>query len=138
MSQSAEQQVETHIKEMFRAFMEHRPADIEAALHPDCTIWDVFVPDLIQGRANRDQYHAADQAQSQARGPLTLNTDSYVISVWGDTALARYYVRFKYEPPNAVAGVVRITTVLRRENGKWLIVHHQEGMLPTGVPPIQH
>src|ERR1700755_1982875 len=121
MSQSAEQQVETVIEDMFRAFMEHRPADIEAALHPDCTLWDVFVPDLIQGRANRDKYHAADQAQMQARGHLTLNTDSYVINVWDDTALARYYVRFKYEPPNPVEGVVRITTVLRHEGGKWLV-----------------
>jgi ketosteroid isomerase-like protein len=129
-------QVQAVIVDMFRAFVEHRPADIERALHPDCTIWDVFVPDLIQGRANRDRYHAADQAQSQARGTLTLNTDGYVISVWGDTALARYYVRFHYEAPNAVAGVVRITTVMRREAGHWLIVHHQEGMLPTGVPPI--
>lgn len=137
MTSSAEQQVETVIREMFRAFIEHRPEDIEAALHTDCTVWDVFVPHLIQGKANRVKYHAADQAQSQARGALTLDVESFVISVWGDTALARYYIRFHYAPPNPVEGTVRITTVLRCEEGKWLIVHHQEGMVPAGIPPIE-
>jgi len=137
MSESQpEQLIEASIRSMFRDFVEHRPASIESALHADCTIWDVFVPELIRGQENREKYHAADQAQSQARGPLELSVDTPLISVWGDTALARYYVRFEYQPPNAVAGVVRISSVHRRENGVWKIVHHHEGMLPSGVPPI--
>jgi ketosteroid isomerase-like protein len=135
MSTTPEREVAAHIRAMFAHFTEHRPDQIEASLHQDCTVWDVFVPELIMGKENRVRYHAADQAQSQARGPLTLTVDEPVTTVWGDTALARYYVRFKYEPPNAVEGVVRITSVLRRENGRWLIVHHHEGMLPGGVPP---
>lgn len=135
--EQAEREVEAAIREMFRHFVEHRPDAVEAALHVDCTVWDVFVPDLIQGRENRVRYHAADQAQSQARGPLTLTVERMVTSIWGDLALARYYVRFVYLPPNAVEGLVRITSVLRRQpDGRWLIVHHHEGMVPAGVPPI--
>lgn len=131
----AAKEVADHIRHMFDEFRAHRPEGVEAALHADCTVWDVFVPELIQGKANRVKYHDADQAQSQARGPLTLTVDEPVTTVWGDTALARYYVRFTYAPPNATAGVVRITSVLRREHGRWSIVHHHEGMLPGGVPP---
>jgi ketosteroid isomerase-like protein len=131
-----EQEVGRVIREMYRAFTEHRPKDIEAALHEDCTIWDVFTPQLIRGRAERDRFHEADQAQSQARGPLTLSVDEPLVSAWGDVAVARYYLDFRYEPPNAVQGRVRITSVLRREGGTWRIVHHHEGLLPGGVPPL--
>lgn len=133
---SAEQEVEAAIRAMFDHFVAHRPQQVEAALHEDCTVWDVFVPQLIQGRENRVKFHAQDQEQSQARGPLTLTVENPVISVWGDTALARYYVRFVYQPPNPVEGLVRITSVLRREHGRWLIVHHHEGLSPGGVPPV--
>ncbi len=132
-----EEAVEQVIREMYRAFTEHRPQDIEAALHEDCTIWDVFTPQLIRGRAERDRFHAADQAQSQARGPLALTVDAPVVSVWGDVAVARYYLDFRYEPPNAAAGRVRITSVLRRHVGSWRIVHHHEGLVPAGVPPVE-
>jgi hypothetical protein len=29
---------------------------------------------------------------------------------------------------------VRITDVLRRLDGRWLIVHHHEGLVPSGPP----
>lgn len=121
---------------MFQRFAEHDEAGTEAALHPDCTVWDLFVPDLIVGVEARRKFHADDQKQAQARGPLTLNIDEPLVDVWGDTALARYFLHFRYEPPNAVSGTVRITSVLRRTEGKWLIVHHHEGLLPGGVPPV--
>ena len=133
--QQAEKEIERAIRKMFREFSEHRPEGVEDALHPDCTVWDVFLPQLIQGKQDRVRYHAADQAQSQSRGPLTMTIDSPVISVWGDTALARYYLNFRYDPPNAVTSAVRITSVFRREGERWLIVHHHEGTVPAGVPP---
>lgn len=136
MSRTPEQQVSDHIRAMFDHFAQHRPDQVEASLHPDCTVWDVFTPQLIQGKEERDRFHAADQAQAQARGTLSFSIDEPVTSVWGDTAVARYYLRFRYEPPNATEGVVRITSVLRRTGGRWSIVHHHEGLLPTGVPPI--
>jgi ketosteroid isomerase-like protein len=131
-----EQQVAAHIRAMFDHFAQHRPDQVEASLHPDCTVWDVFTPQLIQGKEERDRFHAADQAQAQARGKLTFSVDEPVTTVWGDTAVARYYLRFSYAPPNPAEGVVRITSVLRRSGDRWLIVHHHEGLLPSGVPPI--
>lgn len=125
------------IQGMFDAFAAHDTAGVEAALDKDCTVWDVFVPDLIQGVETRLAYHEADRSQSMARGPLTMSMSDPLIDVWGDTALARYVLSFAYEPPNPVAGKVRISTVFRRSDaGPWRIVHHHEGMTPAGVGPL--
>lgn len=128
--------IEQTIRDMFRRFAEHDPAGVEAALHPDCTVWDVFTPELIMGVENRRRFHEADQAQALARGPLSMQIDEPVVDVWGDTGLARYTLSFRYLPPNAVEGRVRITSVLRRSGDRWLIVHHHEGLVPAGVPPV--
>jgi ketosteroid isomerase-like protein len=137
MSQSTDaHEVEQAIRGMFRRFAEHDPDGVEAALHPQCTVWDVFTPELIMGVEERRRFHAADQAQAQARGALSMDIDEPVIDVWGDTAVARYVLHFRYLPPNAVEGSVRITSVLRRTAGRWLIVHHHEGLVPGGVPPV--
>ena len=51
-----------------------------------------------------------------------------MIDVWGDFAVARYYLDYEFEAPGAVQGRVRITTVARRVDGEWLRVHHHEGV----------
>jgi ketosteroid isomerase-like protein len=134
--ESDEAAIEAVIRGIFDNFAAHRSDDIESALDADCTIWDVFQPDLIRGTAERERFHESDQAQMQARGKLTMTIDTPLTDVWGDTALARYRLSFTYEPPNATEGVVRISDVLRRKNGKWVVVHHHEGMVPGGIPPI--
>jgi hypothetical protein len=67
---------------------------------------------------------------------LSWDMETPVIDHWDDTALARYYFNFAYKPPNAASGRIRITDVLRRFDGKWKIVHHHEGLVPAGAPPI--
>lgn len=124
------------IKGIFTAFEEHDPDGIEGHMHPDTTVWDVFTPHLIRGLEEREKFHAEDQKQMQARGPLTLTLDEPDVRTWDDTAIACYYLSYSYEPPNAAAGQVRITDVFRRVEDKWLIVHHHEGTVPTGIPPI--
>lgn len=129
--------IENVIRGIFSNFARGNPAGIEAAESADVTVWDVFTPQLIQGQNALKEFHAADKAQMQARGTLRLNVeDGMVIDVWGDTAVARYYINFTYDPPNATSGRIRITDVLRRIDAKWLVVHHHEGTVPTGVPAI--
>jgi ketosteroid isomerase-like protein len=121
---------------IFDAFANHASDNIEGVMHPDATVWDVFTPQLIRGTAEREKFHAADQAQMQARGALTWSLEPLVVDAWDDTAIARYYLNYEYEAPNPAAGRVRITDVFRRFDGKWRIVHHHEGTVPTGIPPI--
>ncbi len=139
MSDSAEdikRQVTDVIHTMFDAFQNHDIDGTDRYLHDDATVWDVFTPQLISGKEERAEFHKGDQEQMQSRGALTLSTDDPVIDVWGDVALARYYLTFSYEPPNPASGHVRITDVFQKINGDWMIVHHHEGMVPTGIPPI--
>lgn len=125
------QDVEAVIRGIFRDFMEHKPGSIEARQHDDCTVWDVFTPELIRGVEERKKFHAKDQAQMKARGPLSLVVeDSIVVDAWDNTAIARYYVSFAYQPPNATEGRVRITSVFRKIEGRWLMIHHHEGLVP--------
>ncbi|MCH8110444.1 MAG: DUF4440 domain-containing protein [Proteobacteria bacterium] len=135
-SAGLQQEIEAVIHGIFDAFQNHDPAGIEAGMHPAATVWDVFVPRLFRGAAERAEFHAADQKQMQSRGPLTLTIDPPIVDGWGeDMAIAKYTVSFAYEPPNATNGIVRITDVLRKIDGRWLVVHHHEGMVPDGIPP---
>ena len=123
------------IKDIFDAFQNHNPDGTEHHFHLDSTVWDVFVPQLFRGTAERARFHEADQAQMQARGPLTLTIGEPDVDVWGDTAIAKYVLTFAYKLPNATSGKVRITDVLHKMDGRWLVMHHHEGMVPAGVPP---
>lgn len=121
------------INGMFDAFEKGEVGTIEELLDPECTVWDVFTPQLIRGRAEQRAFHEADQRQKATRGELELEVGEPLIDVWKVTAVARYVVDFEYAPPNAVSGRVRVTDVLRRgSDGRWLIVHHHEGLAPEG------
>ncbi len=132
-----QQEIAAIIKSIFAAFDEHDPGGIETHMHPDSTVWDVFTAPLIRGSEERKKFHKADQSQMQARGTLSYEISEPVVDVWGtDTAIAKYYLSFEYQPPNATSGTVRITDVMRMIDGRWQVVHHHEGMVPEGVPPI--
>ena len=105
-------------------------------LADDCTVWDVFTPEFIVGKEARREFHEKDRAQSKARGPLTWDSRFVRVDVWGDLALACYYLDFEYQEPGAMTGSVRITDVLRREEGKWTVIHHHEGLIP--IPHDAH
>jgi ketosteroid isomerase-like protein len=131
---AARRQIAELIGGIYQAFADGQVHRIEEALAPECTVWDVFTPELIRGREERARFHAADQQQMKARGPLRWSLDEPLVDVWGDTAVARYVLEFEYLPPRPFAGRVRITDVLRRQGDRWRIVHHHEGLVPTGPP----
>jgi ketosteroid isomerase-like protein len=122
------------IRGIYEAFADGNVGAIESALADDCTVWDVFTPELIRGGQERARFHEADQRQKSSRGALSWRLDEPLVDVWGDTAVARYVLEFAYAPPRPVQGTIRITDVLRRRDGRWQVVHHHEGTIPSGVP----
>jgi ketosteroid isomerase-like protein len=128
--------VEALIRGIFRDFQNRAPEAIESRQHSDCTVWDVFTPGLIRGRDELRRFHARDQEQMRTRGPLTLEVQAPLIDVWDDVAVARYYVNFSYAAPEPASGRVRITSVLHRTGGRWLMVHHHEGIEPDGSTAV--
>ncbi len=127
---------ETVVKRIWDRFHARDPQGMLACMHPACTVWDIFQPQLVT-RRHIEAYVASDYDQSMARGTLTHTLDHFVTDVWGDTAIVRFLLSFEYKPPNALSGSARITCVLRRFPAEgWLVVHMHEGHIPSGIPPI--
>ena len=126
--------VEAHVKSVWERFLAQDSAGMLELLHPECTVWDVFQPDLVT-RRDLEAYVAVDFKQSAARGELTHRMSNFVTAVWDDTAICRFNSYHRYAPPNPHEGHGRTTCVLRRFPDKgWLVVHVHEGVLPTGIP----
>ncbi len=130
MALSERVEVERAIRSIFENFQSGDVHGLESVLADDCTVWDVFTPEFIVGKEARREFHEKDRAQSKARGPLTWDSRFVRVDGWGDLALACYYLDFEYQEPGAMTGSVRITDVLRREEGKWTVIHHHEGLIP--------
>jgi hypothetical protein len=124
------------LEAVWRHFADQEPDAMMALLHDSCTIWDIFQPALVT-KSSLTDYVAEDFDQSAARGKLTYSMEDFVIDVWGDTALARFYLTYDYQPPNPAAGTGRITVVLRRFPAGWRFVHVHEGQVPSGIPPLE-
>lgn len=129
-------EIEAVIEAIFEGFKRQDVAAMESCMTQDCTVWDVFQPQLVCGKQERAAYHKVDIGQSVRRGKLTIDIDRPLVRSFGDFAIACYYLHFTYEPPNAIKGDVRITNVFRRIDGRWQIEHHHEGMVPAGIPPL--
>jgi len=125
------------VHRIYDSYLKFDPELLEQCDAPECTIWDLFEPDLVRGgAAARAEFRKQDMTESQQRGPLTIDIDAPIVDVWGDFAVARYHLDYEFQPPGALKGRVRITTVARRIDGEWRRVHHQEGAVPTGRPRI--
>lgn len=130
------QDVVALVHRIFDSYLKFDPELLEQCDAPECTIWDLFEPDLVRGgAAARAEFRKKDMSESQLRGPLTIDIEEPVVDIWGDFAVARYYLDYEFQPPGALQGRVRITTVARRIDGEWRRVHHQEGEVPSGRPP---
>ncbi len=125
------------VNRVFNSYAQFDPSLVDQCDTPDCTIWDLFEPQLVHGgRKARAEFREKDMTDSASRGKLHMHIEEPLIDVWGDFAVARYYLDYEFEAPGALQGRVRITTVARRVDGAWLRVHHHEGAVPTGRPAM--
>ena len=127
--------VKAVLEQVWAHFADQDPGAMLELLHESCTIWDIFQPQLVD-KASLETYVTADFDQSAARGKLTYEMHDFTIDIWDDTALARFYLTYDYQPPNPTSGTGRITVVLRRYPEGWRFVHVHEGHVPGGIPPI--
>lgn len=66
---SLQNEIEGVIRGIFDAFQNHDPAGIEAGMHPAATVWDVFVPRLFRGAAERAEFLGLGRGQDECRRP---------------------------------------------------------------------
>jgi ketosteroid isomerase-like protein len=126
--------VETVVRKVWYKFSQQDPKGMLELLAEECTVWDIFQPDLVN-KKNMQKYIDIDFQQSANRGLLTYEMSKMHTTVWDNTAVCRFIMDFTYQEPNATKGAGRITVVLRKPANKgWLVAHVHEGMLPTGIP----
>ena len=132
------QAVAALVRRIYDSYLQFDPMLLEQCDTEDCTIWDLFEPQLVRGGPRaRAEFRNKDMSDSRQRGRLTIDIEEPVIDGWGDVAIARYYLSYEFEPPGPLKGEVRVTTVARRIDGDWRRVHHHEGAVPTGRPSLQ-
>jgi ketosteroid isomerase-like protein len=122
-----EDAVASVILRLYRALGD-RPA-FDDHLHEDITIWESDADDMLHGTAQLDDLRdrrAAIAADSAA--PVSVAPESITIDVWGDSAVARYVLKAVYDA-GTEDECFRVTDVLRRIDGRWLIVHHHSESL---------
>ncbi|MDV9178321.1 DUF4440 domain-containing protein [Streptomyces sp. W16] len=128
-------EVWTVITGMYEGYTAGDRERVDSFLDPEATLWDSATPELICGRTELNRVR--DSRPVSEDGPEETGLTAYgeVVDVFGDLAVARYWLRVDYRaaPPE----LARITTVLRRDrpDGQWLVVHLHEdihGQLTAG------
>ncbi|MET3805812.1 ketosteroid isomerase-like protein [Nakamurella sp. UYEF19] len=117
--------------DIYAGFLASDRPRIDAHLHPDATFWDTDEPELISGRAELDAVRDRRPAADGGRTVTALDGVDPVIDVWGDTALARHWVTVRFSSNDVPAQSVRVTTVWRLTDGRWLAVHNHEDVRAT-------
>ena len=120
------------IADMYDAFRAGDRDRFDSHLHADVTTWETHLPGPLRTRAELDAYRdARDAAGHRPRLDRLAATDLRV-DVWNDTAAARY-VLVAVPAGSAEVEETRVTDVLRRDGGRWLIVHHHAERVPGAV-----
>lgn len=120
------------LREIYAGYVAKDRSRMDARIDPDATVWDSAVPELLRGRADLDRVRDARPTGRDAPEVAELRPYDEVIDVWGDTAVARYWLRVSFAagggnpPPEEL---VRTTAVLRRTGGEWRVVHLHEGVV---------
>jgi ketosteroid isomerase-like protein len=134
---TADKKIWAILRGLFESFSQRDESGLESDMDPDCTVWDVFEPELIVGSDEREAFPQSDRQQSPARGTLSWELEPLNLDVIGDLAIARYYLHFTYQPPHPTQGRVRITDKHQNKSGVWKIIHHHEGITPGGPPDFE-
>ncbi|MFF5243259.1 DUF4440 domain-containing protein [Streptosporangium sp. NPDC000095] len=115
------------IDDMYDAFLAADRHRFDGHLHDAVTTWETHLPGPLRTRRELDAYRD-ERDGSGARPRLArLEAEDKWIDVWEDTGVARYVL--VAQPPDGPVQRSRVTDVLRRVGGDWLIVHHHSELL---------
>lgn len=126
------------VNAVYAGYLAGAPGAGDSHLHADVTIWDSAHAPMVHGLAELALLRAARPVPPPGEpGPVAaLEATDPVVDVWGDVALLRHLLRVRHRG-GVPDQLVRVTSVWRRVDGRWLAVHHHEDVLPgpgTGQP----
>lgn len=111
------------VNEIYAGFLAGDRARTDRQIDPAATIWDSAEPDLIRGK---DELDALRRRRPPSTPPDELAASDPVIDVWGDVALVRHLLTVVEGEQTTQ---IRNTSVWRRREGSWLVVHNHEDVL---------
>ncbi|WBB75850.1 nuclear transport factor 2 family protein [Micromonospora sp. WMMD1128] len=122
------------IDDMYAAFLAGDRERFDAHLHPEVTTWETHLPGPLRTRAELDDYRARRDAAGQRPRLAVLAARDKRIDVWGESGVARYVLVSQLGPDDEPE-LTRVTDVVRRIDGRWVIVHHHAELVrdPVGA-----
>ena len=124
------------IESVYEAYRTFQPEKIEDVQLPEYSVWDGTLPRLFKSRIEVKEFHKKDQENTKARGPFSFELKPLRIDINGDWALVLCHMYAEWQKPNALAMHMRLTDVMRKVDGKWMMYHHHESPEPGGYTHI--
>jgi len=115
---------------VYLAFEEGRTQDIEAVQLTTYSVWDALTPGLRMSLEQVKKFHAEDQSHKISRGALSWRLVPLKVDIVDSIAVVLSQLDLKYEPPNPIDSRLRVTDVLKRVDGCWMMFHHHESIQP--------
>ena len=115
---------------MYEGFIEKDRPKIDQFIHEDCTMWDSSERDLGFGLADLNKIRARRPNDPSAPKPLRIDATDPVITIYGDIAVARHYLKVFYVNDSAPTREVRNTGVWKKFPQGWQLIHNHEDELP--------
>lgn len=115
---------------VYEAFADGRPDDIEAVQLAEYSVWDALTPALRTSLDDVKKFHAEDQDTKTSRGAQTWSLVPLKVDILGDMAVVLSQLDLSYQPPNPLQARIRVSDVLKRVNGRWMMFHHHESVEP--------
>ncbi|BCJ33635.1 hypothetical protein Athai_11380 [Actinocatenispora thailandica] len=113
--------IAAHIRQLYRCLGDRDGFD--AHLDRAVTIWESDADRLLVGLAELDALRDGRQPAT-GEAPPRVAPEQLRVDDWGDTGLARYLLRASYPDRDRPDECFRVSDVLRRGAGGWVIVHH--------------
>jgi len=117
------------VREMYDAYLTSDRARADSFIAEDVTLWDTEHEPLVHGLSGLNALRDARPAGSVA-AVAGIDVTEPLVDVWGDMALVRHTFTVRFVDPEATPERVRNTAVWQRRDGRWLIVHNHEDVLP--------
>jgi hypothetical protein len=115
---------------MYEGFIEKNRPKIDQFIHEDCTVWDSSERDLAFGLKGLNEVRARRPQDPSAPQVERIDASDPVITIYGDMAVARHYLKVVYVNNASPTREVRNTGVWKKFEKGWQLVHNHEDELP--------
>ena len=124
------------IEGVYKSYQNFDPQGIEEVQLEEYSVWDGTLPQLFKSRSEVKDFHKKDQENTKARGEFSFSIRPLKVDIEGNVAVVLSSMEAEWKEPNAWKANMRITDVMKKVNGKWMMWHHHESVEPDGYSHI--